>query len=353
MAGISDLNQYFRELEGQDKFSGVVLITQASREVFAGAYGYASRAWKIKNTLDTRFDTASITKLFTAVAVLQLIDQKRLTLDTGVIDFLNLEGTAISKEVTVFHLLTHSSGIGDDADEEAGESYEELWKTKPNYAVTETADFLPQFIHKPPNFPPGQGCRYCNCGYVLLGLLIEKISGMKYRDYVRQNIFARAGMSRSDFFRMDRVHEDVAEGCDPLQDEAGHFAGWKKNIYAYPPIGSPDGGAHVTASDLDRFLRAVRAGEILSSGLTEAFFMPQVRHRGLESGTDFYGYGLEFFVDPAGQVVSCEKSGINAGASGLVRYFPKQHVNVVLLSNMENGVWEPARKVNEFVFTFE
>lgn len=349
MTGVSELKQYFQELEQQERFSGVVLITQGNLDVYTGIYGYASRAWKIKNTLDTRFDTASITKLFTAVAILQSIDRKCLSFDTGVIDFLDLEGTDISKDVTVFHLLTHSSGIGDDADEEAGESYEELWKTKPNYAITETVDFLPQFIHKPPNFPPGQGCRYCNCGYILLGLLIEKTSGMKYRDYVRQNIFAKVGMSRSDFLRMDRVYEDVAEGCDPVHHEASHIIEWKKNIYSFPPVGSPDAGAYVTAKDLDRFLRAVKAGELLSPGLTEAFFMPQLHHHAMESGISKYGYGLEFVVDQVDQVIYCQKDGINAGVSGIIRHFPKEDINVVLLSNMENGIWNPVRIVHEMV----
>jgi CubicO group peptidase (beta-lactamase class C family) len=349
MSGVNELEQYFQELEEQEEFSGVVLITQGNSQLYAGGYGYASRSWKIRNSLDTWFDTASITKLFTAVAILQLIDQKRLAFDTGAIDFLKLEGTTISKRVTLFHLLTHSSGIGDDADEEAGESYEELWKVKPNYSVTETADFLPQFIHKPPNFPPGQGCRYCNCGYVLLGLLIEKASGLKYRDYVRQNIFSQAGMTRSEFLCMDQVHENVAEGNDPLRDDTGQIIGWKKNIYSFPPIGSPDGGAYVTASDLDRFLRAVKAGELLSAKLAEAFFTPQVLHSAMDGGTQEYGYGLSFFVDQAGQVVFCEKEGINAGVSGLIRHFPKDDINIVILSNMEDGAWEPARKVHELV----
>jgi CubicO group peptidase (beta-lactamase class C family) len=349
MTDVSELKEYFRELEEQDLYSGVVLITKGDAEIFTGEYGYASRAWKVRNSLETRFDTASITKLFTAVATLQLIDQKHLAFDTGVVDFLNLQDTAISRDVTIFHLLTHSSGIGDDADEEAGESYEVLWKTKPNYSVTKTADFLPQFIHKPPNFSPGQGCRYCNCGYVLLGLLTEKISGMKYRDYVRQNIFAKAGMLHSYFFRMDRDNENVAEGSDPLRDEAGSLIGWKKNIYSYPPIGSPDGGAHVTARDLDRFLRAAKAGELLSPMLTDSFFTPQVQHRALEGGTEKYGYGLEFLVNQVGQVVYCGKGGINAGVSGLIRYYPKEDLNVILLSNMENGAWAPVRKIHEMI----
>ena len=212
----NELNDYFRDLEAQNAFSGVARITQGRTQLYAGAFGYASRAWEVKNSLMMRFDTASITKLFTSVATLQLIEEGLLSFDTAAIPYLGLKDTTISEDVTIFHLLTHSSGIGDDADEEAGESYADLGKTKPNYSVTVTADFLPQFIHKPPNFAPGQGCRYCNCSYVLLGLMVEKATGMSYRDYVRKHIFAKANMEHSGFFRMDRAEPNVAEGYDPL-----------------------------------------------------------------------------------------------------------------------------------------
>jgi CubicO group peptidase (beta-lactamase class C family) len=260
-----------------------------------------------------------------------------------------LEGTPLSKEANVFHLLTHTSGIGDDADEEAGERYEDVWKAKPNYSVVETRDFLPQFVNKPANFSPGEGCRYCNCGYVLLGLLIETISGMTYREYVRANVFAEAGMTASDFLRMDRVNHNVAEGCDPIRDATGQIVGWKRNIYSFPPIGSPDSGAHVTVADLDRFLRAVRAGELLSSKLTRAFLTPQVVHRTWDTWTQMYGYGLWFYVDQADKVVCYEKDGVNVGVSGLIRHFPDQNIAVTLLSNMEDGVWEPVWKIHEMV----
>src|SRR5437667_6979215 len=308
MIAPDELERYFQQRAEQNAFSGVVLITQGSSQIFAGAYGFASRSWKVPNTLTMRFDTASVTKLFTAVATLQLIDRGVFAFDTPVIDFLRLQDTAISHAVNVFHLLTHTSGIADDAEEESGEVYADVWKTRSNYAVTETADFLPQFAYKPPNFPPGQGCRYCNCSYVLLGLLIEKASGLSYRDYVRQHIFAPAEMFHSDFFRMDDVNEDVAEGCDPLRDEHGTIVAWKKNIYSYPPIGSPDGGAHATASDLDRFLRQVKAGTLLSAQSTAAFFTPQIPHRGQEAWDQMYGYGKYGYaicvaVDDAGDVL--------------------------------------------------
>jgi CubicO group peptidase (beta-lactamase class C family) len=349
MIALDELERYFQQRAQQDAFSGVVLITQGSSQLFAGSYGYASRSWKVPNTLSTRFDTASVTKLFTAVATLQLIDRGLLAFDTPVLDFLGLQETAIPRAVNVFHLLTHTSGIADDAEEESGEVYADIWKTRPNYAVTETADFLPQFAYKPPNFPPGQGCRYCNCGYVLLGLLIEKASGLSYRDYVRQHIFVPAGMFHSDFLRMDLTNEDVAEGCDPLRDEHGTILAWKKNIYSFPPIGSPDSGAHVTASDLDRFLRKVKAGILLSVPSTAAFFTPQVLHKAREDWKQMYGYGIWFAVDGAGKVLFAEKEGINAGVSAVIRHYPDQDINVVLLANMQAGVWEPLRTIHRLL----
>ena len=345
------LDDYFAELTQADKFSGVVLITQGQNRLYERAFGLASRSWGIANTLDIRFDTASITKLFTAVAILQLIDQGHLSFATSAVKFLELTDTTISPEVTIFHLLTHTSGIGDDVEEEDGENYEDLWVTKPNYSVIETVDFLPQFIYKPPNFPPGQGCRYCNCSFILLGLMIEKATGLIYRDYVRQHIFVPAGMADSGFFHMDQVHSNVAEGCDPIRDDAGNVTGWKKNIYSYPPIGSPDGGAYVTAVDLGRFLRTIQAGRLLSPASTEIFLTPQVHYRDKDDWTMQYGCGLWFFVANDGQVVCYQKEGINAGTSGLIRHFPGQDMSVVLLSNMMNGVWQPIWKIHEMIVT--
>ena len=346
-----NLDDYFQDLEKEDLFSGVVLITQGGSCLYSGAFGYASRPWKVKNTMHTRFDTASITKLFTAVAALQLIDRGQFDFETRVIDFLGLKDTAISEDVNVFHLLTHTSGIGDDSEEEDGEVYEDLWKAIPNYSVTTTADFLPQFVYKPANFPPGKSCRYCNCGYVLLGLMIEKASGIPYRDYVRQNVFAKARMSHSDFLRLDRVHQDIAEGSDPLRDEHGSLIGWKKNIYSFPPIGSPDSGAFVTASDLDAFLRSVEAGEQLSPELTAALFSPQVLYRVKDNWTNMYGYGLWFYVDKSDNIVYYQKEGINAGVSGLIRRYPALDVSVVLLSNLEDGVWQPVRVIHDLLIS--
>jgi CubicO group peptidase (beta-lactamase class C family) len=179
--------------------------------------------------------------------------------------------------------------------------------------------------------------------------MIEKATGATYRNYVREHIFERAKMYHSGFFDMAEVNKMVAEGCDPIRNADGKIEGWKKNIYSYPPIGSPDSGAYVTAGDLDRFLRAVQRAELLSPELTEAFLSPHVDYREKGTWVMKYGYCWWFYVEKDGKVICYQKEGVNAGVSGLIRYFPEQDINVVILSNMEEGVWEPVRKVHEHV----
>ncbi|MBB5958116.1 CubicO group peptidase (beta-lactamase class C family) [Saccharothrix tamanrassetensis] len=342
----TELDSWLSARSASDQFSGVVLVRSGDETPFAGAYGWASRRWPVPNTLATRFDTASITKLFTAVAALRLVDEGRLDLDAPITGLVDLSGTTISSEVTVRHLLTHTSGIGDDADEEAGESYEALWVDKPVYSVVETRDHLPNFVHKPPNFPPGKGCRYCNVGYVLVGLAIEEITGTAYRDHVRETVFARAGMSGSDFHDRREAVPDVAEGWDPVEDADGRITGWRQNIFSYPPIGSPDGGAHATAEDLVRFLRALRGGELLSPERTGLFLTPQVPHHRDDDGDVWYGFGLEFTLNPDGSVRNYYKDGGNAGVSGIARYYPAEDLDVVVLSNAQRGGLAVIREVD-------
>lgn len=342
------------ELAAKDEFSGVVLIREHGEVLAHQAYGVATRRWNVPVNTSTRFDTASITKLFTAVAVLQQVDAGTLSLEERIHDHVNLTGTKIPEEVTLHHLLSHTSGIADDADEEAGESYEELWVDKPTYSVTETKDFLPQFVHKEPVFAPGTDCRYNNVGYVLLGLAVEKAAGRSFRDVVRQDVFARAGMKDSGFFDMRQAVPNVAEGWDPVHDDAGTLTGWQQNIFSYPPIGSPDGGAHCTAADLVQFLEAVESGVLLSADSARRFRSSQALHHRMEDPPSptsthelHYAYGLEIEHDAAGEIRSYYKDGINTGASGIVRKYPKLDLTVAVLANSEDGAWEPIELLDE------
>jgi CubicO group peptidase (beta-lactamase class C family) len=183
---------------------------------------------------------------------------------------------------------------------------------------------------------------------VLVGLAIEAVTGTGYREHVRGAVFGRGGMNASGFFDRREAVPDVAEGWDPVIDDAGHRIGWTQNIFSYPPIGSPDSGAQVTAADLVRFAQAVRAGRLLSAELTEQFLTPQVLHHERDWAV-WYGFGLEFVIDRAGSMRSMYKTGGNAGASGIVRYYPADDLDVVVLSNSERGAWPAMDEIHRLI----
>jgi CubicO group peptidase (beta-lactamase class C family) len=323
------VERYHRE----GNFSGVCLVTRGDSTIVNQGFGLAHRGFNIPNGPDIRYDIASVTKVFTAAAIMQLVDEASVSLETRVMPLLGIDDTNISDEVTIYHCLTHTSGIADDADEEAGEDYELLFVDKPNYSIRETRDFLPQFAWKTPVFAPGEGVRYNNCAYVLLGLVIEKASGLIYRDYVRQKIFTPAGMTGADFLAMDGVHPNMAEHYKRVGED------WRKNIYSYPPIGSPDGGATVTARDLDRFIRALRSNMLMSENVTSQFLRPHVKRRDVDQGSLCNGFGFEFKLDSAGNILQFGKEGNNAGVASNLVYFPATDSTCVLLANQDCNVW--------------
>ncbi len=336
------LEQYYDERD----FSGVCLLRQGGSDVVHQAYGLAHHGFHIPNDLNTRFDIASVTKIFTAAAIMQLVDQGKISLETRVMPFLEIEGTLISDEVTVFHCLTHTSGIGDDADEEAGEDYELLFVDRPNYSIRETRDFLPQCGWNEPRFAPGQGVRYNNCAFVLLGLVIEKVTGLSYRDYVRRNIFGPAAMVTADFCAMDGDCVNLAEQYKRIEDVNGHVL-WRKNIYAYPPIGSPDGGATVAALDLAIFLEAVRENRLLSEAASQELLAPHVQRRESDRGSHWNGFAFEVDLDHNGVIVKLCKDGINAGVASICAYYPPTDTMCVILANQDCDVWQMLEEIEQ------
>lgn len=346
MNTIDEIRDIFKNYIENENFSGVGLIKKGDEALFHEAYGYAHRGWKVPNKLDTKFDTASITKVFTSVAILQLIDKKLLTLEDKVLDIINIGDSKINDEVTVYQLLTHTSGIADDADEEAGESYEEIWKSKPNYSVRETVDYLPQFINKEPNFQPGKGCRYNNCAFILLGLIIEKITGKSYRQYIQENIFDAIGMDNTGFYAMDQVVENAAEHYASILDDEENITGYRKNIYSYPSIGSADAGALTTAQDLDLFIRALKDEKLLSRDLTKAILQPRETYRKYKEVTEVMGLGVQFLLkNDTEEVIYIQKDGVNAGVSCIMNYIPEHDLTIILLANQDTNVWDLAWEI--------
>ena len=257
--------------------------------------------------------------------------------DASIHDIVDLKDTAIPKDVRVEHLLNHTSGIADDADEEAGEDYSALFVDKPNYSIRNCVDFLPQFAYKLPNFEAGTNVRYNNCAFILLGLAIEQATGMEYRDFVTEYIFKAAGMANTYFGSKDEILSNTAEGYFAICDENDKFIKWKKNIYSYPPIGTADSGALTTVGDLDIFIRSLKNEKLLSHEYTDMIFRPHCKFtRENEMGTWRTGYGFEF-RESDGKVFCIYKDGSNPGVDAICSYYPKLDVGLYMLSNQDSS----------------
>jgi CubicO group peptidase (beta-lactamase class C family) len=352
MTFAEQLDQIIANKSREEQFSGVVLVKRGESDLFRAAYGYANRSWTIENRVDTRFRIASVSKMFTAVAILQLIEANKLSLDASVVDCLGLEHTTIPREATVEHMLTMTSGIADWFEESGDwdETWAALCREHPIYLFRSNEDYLPLFANKTPNFPVGQRHQYNGAGYILLGLLIEKISGLPYFDYIRQHVFEKAQMTRSDFVSLDDITEEVAEGYIPVEKD-DRIIGWKKNIYSTTPEAAADGGATSTVDDLTRFSRALREGNLLSENFTREMLTPKVLERAEKSRgyTWKYGYANFFLLDDSDEVVRWGHTGEEDGVSCRLYYYPKQNLDVVILGNQSGCAGSLAWEVHDLI----
>ena len=236
-----------------DEFSGVVLLARHGTSVFEHAYGMADREAGRPNDLETAFNLGSINKIFTMIAIRQLAAAGTLSLDSTLGHYWpDYPNAPIAHGVTIRQLLQHRSGIGGDIfGVPAGGSRRDLRRLR---------DFLPLFVNEPPLFAPGTGNRYSNAGYVVLGLLVERMSGDDYYDYVRRHIYEPAGMTRTGHWAVDSLPFNAALGYTRGEDTT--TGPRRRNSELLPGRGSSAGGGYSMAHDLLRFLNALRAGRI-------------------------------------------------------------------------------------------
>ncbi len=245
-----------------DEFSGVVLVAHQGKPLLHRAWGLASQEHGTPNRLDTKFNLGSINKLFTRLAATQLIEQGKLSLDDPLgkwlPDYPNADARA---KVKVRHLIDMSSGIGD--------FFGEKFDAAPKDRFRRNADFLPLFAADPLAFEPGTRQQYSNGGYIVLGEVVARASGMDYYDYVRQFIFAPAGMADTDSYQADIPVPNMAEGYTRNWGREENAPGPRHtNIYTRPARGSAAGGGYSTAEDLLRFVNALLAGKYAGPAYT-------------------------------------------------------------------------------------
>ncbi len=278
-----------------NSFSGVVSVRLGAELEFDRAYGYADRANAIENTMRTRFGTASVTKGFTALAVCALIEEGELTLETPATEVLGELLPDLSPEMTIEHLLTHTSGVGDYYDEDVVTDFTDFHLPIPWFRLERPRDYLPLIADLPAQFPPGERFSYSNSGYVLLGVIVEELTGVPFQRFVEARIFDPAGMSESGFFRFDQLPESTALGYIEASDGS-----WRTNVYNLPVVGGPDGGAFSTAADMARFWSSLHADRILGREWRERWLRPRIS---APSPSLFYGLGVWIHQRPDGQAI--------------------------------------------------
>ena len=230
------LGAYLDALVARDLFSGTVLQARDGKPLFFKSYGMANKEWSVPNTNDTKYNIGSINKFFTNIALRQLHDAGGLDYDKTVRAYLPDFPSPAADRITIKQLMEHRSGLGDIF----GPDYAATPKNK----LRTLADYVPLFAGKPLQFEPGAQQRYSNAGYIVLGLIIEKLSGESYYDYMREHVFKPHGMMATDSYALDDVVPRRATGYSQ-----GH-----PNVYTLPARGSSAGGGYSTAEDLLRLV---------------------------------------------------------------------------------------------------
>ncbi|MGW4061148.1 serine hydrolase domain-containing protein [Amycolatopsis sp. NPDC004747] len=297
-------------------FSGVVLVSRGDETLLAEASGYAHIAHGIENTIDTRFAIASGTKGFTALVVIGLVAEGYLELPTRARDVLGDDLPLIDDRVTVQHLLTHTSGIGDYCDDDNPPEI-------PPRLVT-SADYLAALDGFPQQFPPGERFHYNNSAFVVLALIAERIAGIPFADLVRTRVTEPAGMTGTAFLRADAL---------PARTATGYLEDGRSNVFSLPVVGHGDGGIYSTAPDFRKFWRALFEGRIVPLGWVEK----------LQRGDR---YGLGFWLPRPG-VVRLE--GGDHGVAFRSTHQPSSGVTATLISNNHRGGGPLLRRLDEFL----
>jgi CubicO group peptidase (beta-lactamase class C family) len=302
-------------------FSGVISIYRDVSILYDRAFGYRDIKNKLPNLTTTKFGIASGTKLFTALGIGKLIDQGLISLETAVGELDRAYTHFIDPCATILHLLTHTSGIYDYYDEESHQDWDHFFVEIPWYKLETPSDYFPLFKNQPFKFKPGERFSYSNGGYVFLGMIIEKMTGRLYRDFIQEHVFQAAHMHHSGLFAMNDLPQNTANGY--LLDRR------RTNIYNLPLRGGGDGGLFTTSADLHSFWNRFLANKIISKKLTDIYLSTQ--HRFNE--VDGYGCGIYKRLDDSMYWIV----GGDAGVGFDSRYLRSDQVTINILSNITDG----------------
>jgi len=321
------LNRYFLKLRDENSFYGSILITKGDKILFEN---YAGNSIPVKNlsfNSNTLVNMASGGKMFTSIAIAQLVKIGKLKYSDKIADFFpGFEDKQRLKKVTVHHLLSHTSGIA------------EYW-TESNRDIishfTSLAEYLPLIYKEGFLFEPEAEFGYSNSNYILLGLIIEKVSGISFYDYVKTNIFIPAGMNSTDHYYHGSEDFPLAVPLERSSDSWMEIFRTKNKSR-----GTSAGGCYTTPDDMLKFSLALKNNVLVSHDELENMTKDKVY--GLK---DAIGYGYGFEITKYGKNgVSYGHGGISRGVNFEYRYFPEFDITLVICCNQDNGAFDDLKK---------
>ena len=317
---VDSLRAYVERLASRDAFSGTVLLTKKGLPLYRAAFGEANKDFGVKNTVDTKFNLGSMNKMFTAVAVMQLVEAGKLSLNDTLGKFMpagSMRPDVLSK-VRVKHLLSHTSGLGS--------YFTRDWDRQSRALYRSVDDWMPLIKNETLQFEPGARWSYSNTGMLVLGKVIQSVSGMDYFDYIRQRIAKPAGMTSTDAYELDRVNPRLAVGYDPVPGR-GRME-YRNNLFMHVIRGGPAGGGYSTVEDLTRFAVALEAGRLVSPASMRLLTTAKS-----ELNSPSYGYG--FIIDTNLRIAG--HSGGFPGINSQLDIYLGSDYTVAVMSNYSGG----------------
>lgn len=313
---------------GADRFSGAALVAKDGKVLFDQAYGMADREKKIPSTVDTKFRIGSMNKMFTAVSILQLVQAGKIQLADPLGKYLpDYTNKNVASKVTIHELLTHTGGTGDIFGPDFDAHREDL-KT--------LQDYVKLYEKRDVKFEPGSKFEYSNYGFLLLGVVVEKVSGQGYYDYVQEHVFKPAGMESTGSLPENQAVAERSVGY--TQPKPGT---WQPNTDTLPYRGTSAGGGYSTVGDLFRFATALTEHKLLDAKHTDLLTSGKVDSG---RGGDKYAYG---FFETNQNGMKCFGHGGGApGMNGDLKICPEAGYVIAVLANLDPPA---AQRVSDFV----
>ena len=327
-----ELDAFLDRLTDAEVFSGTVLMARYGEVLYEAARGVADRNHDVRIRLDSRLNLGSMNKMFTAVAIGQLVDEGKLSFQDPVSKYLGGKGwtKADLSKVRIEHLLSHTSGLGS--------YFNETYQRTARQLLRSVNDYKPLLAEETLAFEPGTRWQYSNSGMLLAGAVIEAVTGKDYFDVIRERVYAKAGMPGSDSYDIDLVVSNLAIGYSRERTPTG--VRWRANTFEHVIRGGPAGGGYSTAPDLFAFAEAMRKGRLVTAATAERLWSPKP-----ELNSPEYGFGFGTGSDALGRRAG--HSGGFAGISSVLDIYLDTGWTIVVLSNTDSGMSPVAQKLRE------